>query len=348
MTLPERASTAEPWSATAQAQPNIALIKYWGKRDATLNLPLVGSLSVTLDSLWTRTLVSFDTSRRADDITLNGRPLAPTAAAARRITAGLDLLRAQAAVDWRAAVRSENNFPTAAGLASSASGFAALVVAAAQALHLTMDDTALSRLARRCSGSAARSIFGGFVEWQRGERADGEDSVAQPLLAADQWPLHVAVAVTATQAKATSSGAGMRHTVQTSPYLAAWVSTQAADLTAARKAIETRDFQALADLAEHNCLKMHAMIMASRPGLIYWNSATLACLQCVRELRQSGVPVFFTVDAGPQLKAICLPHALAQVVTALQAVPGVQYVASSRLGPGAHRIAPVSKEAVTS
>lgn len=339
MTSSRDAAIAKPGTAAAQAQPNIALIKYWGKRDAVLNLPLVGSLSVTLQSLWTRTLVRFDTVRRTDEITFNGSLITPDSPMAQRTVAGLDLLRAQAGVNWHAEVQSENNFPTAAGLASSASGFAALVVAAASALQLPLDATTSSRLARRCSGSAARSIFGGFVEWRHGDRSDGEDSVAHPLLAADQWPLNVAIAITTTGAKAVSSRAGMGHTRQTSPYLTAWIETQEADLAQAREAIETRDFEALADVSEHNCLKMHAMIMASRPGLIYWNDTTLACLQCVRALRSAGVPVFFTIDAGPQLKAICLPQALGTVVSALQAVPGVQTVLTSQLGAGARRIA---------
>lgn len=335
MTSPEARGPAEPWSASAQAQPNIALIKYWGKRDAALNLPLVGSLSITLQALWTRTRVRFDAARRHDTVILNGRPVASTTAAAQRVVAALDLLRARAATDWRADVSSENNFPTAAGLASSASGFAALVVAGARALRLPLDAPTLSRLARRCSGSAARSIFGGFVEWQQGTRADGADSVARPLLAPDRWPLQVAIVITSTQPKETGSRAGMNHVVQTSPFLDAWVAGQAADLAEARQAITRRDFEALADVAEHNCLKMHALIMASRPGLIYWGSATLAALHCVRALRRRGVPVFFTIDAGPQLKAVCLPEALESVVAALQAVPGVQYVMTSGLGLGA-------------
>lgn len=330
----------------AQAQPNIALIKYWGKRDSGLNLPLVGSLSITLERLWTRTWVHFDAAKQADDVTLNGCPASPVVM--RRVVAGLDLLRERAAVDWRAEVRSENNFPTAAGLASSASGFAALVVAAAHALQLQPDAATLSRLARRCSGSAARSIFGGFAEWLRGERADGEDSVAHPLLEGEEWPLQVAIAITTTQGKATSSREGMRHTVQTSPYLSAWTATQEADLAVARRAVQTRDFQALADVAEHSCLKMHALIMASRPGLLYWNGTTLECLQRVRELRRAGVPVFFTVDAGPQLKAICLPQALPDVIAALKDVPGVQCVLSSGPGPGARIVAPAPMAAAVS
>ncbi|MDR3416761.1 MAG: diphosphomevalonate decarboxylase [Nevskia sp.] len=321
--------------AAAQAQPNIALVKYWGKRDAALNLPAVGSISITLDTLWTRTRVAFDPALDQDRVSLNGRS---DAAEAKRVSACLDLLRARAGVNWRAAVDSRNNFPTAAGLASSASGFAALVHAGAEALGLQLEDADKSVLARRCSGSAARSIFGGYVEWAHGALADGTDSVARPLLDAAAWPLRVAVAITSTAAKEVGSSEGMRRTAQTSPFQSAWIETQEADLAAARSAILARDFEALAAISEYSCLKMHALALAARPGLLYWNGATVECMRRVRALRGQGVPVFFTVDAGPQLKAVCEPSAAAQVSAALREVPGVLDVVETGLGAGARSI----------
>lgn len=317
-------------TATALAHPNIALVKYWGKRDEALNLPCVGSLSITLDRIRTRTRVRFVDEAGADAVRLNGETVD-----ARRVGAGLDLLRARAGVTWRAEVDSTNNFPTAAGLASSASGFAALIVAGAQALGLALSAGELSELARRCSGSAARSIFGGFVEWERGERDDGRDSIAHPLLDAAAWPLTVAIAVTSTAAKAIGSTEGMRRTAATSPYQPAWETTQEADLAAARAAVGARDFERLTEVSERSCLKMHALAMAARPGLLYWNGATLETMHRVRALRAQGVPVFFTVDAGPQLKAVCLPHALAEVAATLRDVPGVLDVIECGLGEGA-------------
>jgi len=319
----------------AQAQPNIALVKYWGKRDVALNLPVVGSLSITLDSLWTRTEVRFAPGSTQDRISLNGRS---DEAAVRRVVNCLDLLRQRAGVDWGAAVESHNNFPTAAGLASSASGFAALVCAGARALHLDLSETDLSRLARRCSGSAARSIFGGYVEWARGELADGSDSVAHPLLPPNAWPLRVAVAITSTAAKEVGSSEGMRRTAQSSPFQASWIATQDADLGMARNAILTRDFEALALVSEHSCLKMHALALAAEPGLLYWNGATVECMHRVRALRREGMPVFFTVDAGPQLKAVCTAQAVGQVKAALREVPGVLDVLDSGLGAGVRSI----------
>jgi diphosphomevalonate decarboxylase len=342
MNRESRADVSGEFHAASQAQPNIALVKYWGKRDAALNLPVVGSISITLDSLWTRTEVRFVPGQTHDRVSLNGRS---DEAEAKRVTACLNLLRGRAAVDWGADVASRNNFPTAAGLASSASGFAALVHAGAKALGLELSAAEQSVFARRCSGSAARSIFGGYVEWAHGRLADGTDSVAQPLLAAEAWPLRVAVAITSTAAKQVGSSEGMRRTAQTSPYQSAWVDTQEADLSTARSAILARDFDALALISEYSCLKMHALAMAAQPGLLYWNGATVECMHRVRALRQQGLPVFFTVDAGPQLKAVCEPSAIEQVKAALRDVPGVLDVLDTGLGAGARAMSVGALEA---
>ena len=241
----------------------------------------------------------------------------------------------KAGVDTRVRVTSRNNFPTAAGLASSASGYAALVRAAEAAFGLTLSPRERSIFARFGSGSAARSIFGGFVEMHAGSSPDGSDSFAEPLLESEAWPLEVVIAVTAKGEKEIGSRSGMTRSASSSPYYAAWVSGQPADLAAARAAIGARDFAALADVAEHNCLKMHAAALAALPPLVYWNGATVECLHAVRRLRGAGVPVFFTIDAGPQLKAVCAPGARAEVERTLRGVPGVVEVLTSALGPGA-------------
>lgn len=337
--------TSPPGRATALAHPNIALVKYWGKRDDALNLPASGSLSITLDGLRTRTSVRFDTVLGEDDIVLNGRR---DAAESHKISAFLDLLRERAGVATRARVVSDNDFPTGAGLASSASGFAALAVAADRALGTAFDPSALSRLARRGSGSAARSIFGGFVEMAAGTRADGEDAFATPLLDTGAWPLTVAIAITARIAKSTSSRVGMDLSRRTSPFYRQWIATGAGDLDAARDAVRTRDFDKLADVGEASCLAMHAVMLSTRPGLIYWNGATVECMQRVRGLRErDGLGVFFTIDAGPQVKAVCLSHAAPQVTDALRDVPGVQAVMLSGLGQGARVVEePVVEDAI--
>ena len=321
-------------AVTAQAGANIALIKYWGKRDRALNLPTTGSLSITLAALHTRTAVAHDDELTEDVLVLNGQ-----VSEVSRVSACLDLLRIHSGDDRPLRVTSENNFPTAAGLASSASAFAALVVAADGLLGTEVDRQQCSAWARRGSGSAARSIFDGFVVWDKGERTDGQDSVARGLQSPDWWPLEVVIAVTEAAPKAVASTDGMLHTQATSPLYAAWVEDQAAALKAAEQAVMTRDFEALALVTEASTLGMHATAMAARPGLMYWQPATLACIQAVRALRARGVGVFFTVDAGPQVKAICLPGDAQVVADALAAVPGVTQVLRSGLGAGAQVVA---------
>ena len=312
--------------AIARAQPNIALIKYWGKRDVARNLPAVGSLSVTLDALWTEMTVEFSASAREDSLVINGRS---TADWLPRVTACLDDVAGPSRM--RAHVVSECNFPMAAGLASSASAFAALVAAASAAAGAQADRLSLARSAGRASGSAARSLYGGFVELSL---ADDDIELSQ-VAPADDWPLTVVVAVTSDRQKRVSSTEAMRRSAETSPFYARWVADQPADLSAARDAIATKDFDRLAELSEHNCLKMHSVIWTSRPAVTYWNPATLACLESVRELRAAGVPVFFTMDAGPQVKAVCLPESIETVQTRLREVPGVERIMTSGLGDGA-------------
>jgi len=316
----------------ARAGANFALIKYWGKADAVLNTPAVGSISITLDTLYTDTEIVFDATLARDELVLNGKRRDEDVD---KISACLDLLRKPRGVTTRARVTSRNNFPTGAGLASSASGFAALVRAAEVALGLNLTPRERSIVARQGSGSAARSIFGGFVEMYAGTASDGSDSFAEPLLAADAWPLEVVIAVTAKGEKEIGSRSGMTRSATSSPYYPAWVAGQTADLATARVAIAARDFAALADVAEHNCLKMHAAAMATQPPLVYWNGATVECLHAVRRLRADGVPVFFTIDAGPQVKAVCEPGARSRVEAVLRDVPGVLDLLTSRLGPGA-------------
>jgi len=321
--------------AKVRARSNIALVKYWGKADAGLNTPAVGSISITLDALWTDTEVRFDPALREDTLVLDGVSRADQLA---RVSQCLDLVRARAGTDLMAAVTSANNFPTGAGLASSASGFAALVGAASAALGLDCTQRELSILARRGSGSAARSIFGGYVEMHKGSKADGSDSFAEPLASAESFPLTVIVAITASGEKAVGSGVGMTRSAESSPYYGQWVATHAADLASARDAIRRCDFGALADVSEASCLKMHAAAMSTNPPLLYWNGATVDCLNRIRRLRADGLPVFFTIDAGPQVKAVCLPEAAPVLKRELEAMPGIEALIETGLGPGIERL----------
>lgn len=306
-------------SAVAHAHPNIALIKYWGKAGVPGNIPASPSLSITLDVLTTTTCVR---EAAKDTLELNGQLTNDD-----KVSRCLGNLRSRYDIP-PLQIESQNNFPTAAGLASSASGFAALITAIDSFCGLNLSPGERSVLARQASASAARSIFGGFVTLQ------APDWQAQQILEPAAWPLEVVIAVSDTSSKAVSSSEGMVRSAA-APYFSAWVETGHADFAAAEAAIEARAFLELADLAEHSCLKMHGLMMATRPGLLYWNAVTMACLHRVRELRAAGLDVFFTVDAGPQVKAVCLPGQGHNVADALTRVPGVEQVIHTGLGQGA-------------
>ncbi|WP_198417158.1 diphosphomevalonate decarboxylase [Cryobacterium sinapicolor] len=326
-------------TAVARAHSNIALVKYWGKRDATLNTPAVGSISVTLDALYTDTRVTF-----APDLAVDEFWLAGCRSDATRITHVLDLVRGYAAsmglptAGLNAVVSSTNNFPTGAGLASSASGFAALALAASGAAGLALPARELSILARHGSGSAARSIFGGFAEMHAGTAADGSDAYAEELLDRADWPLAVVVAITEHGEKSINSTIGMNESKASSPFYQAWLDSADGDLAEMRGAIHDRDFTRLGELSEYNCLKLHALMLTTRPALIYWNAATVAAMHAVQGLRAAGVSAYFTIDAGPQVKVLCRPGDAAAVQHAMALVPGVHEARISALGPAAFRL----------
>jgi len=309
-------------STTACAHPNIALVKYWGKQDAPGNLPVAPSLSVTLAGLTTTTTVG---PADADRLLLNGEPSEDG-----KIHACLSRLRRHYSIP-PLHIETRNDFPTAAGLASSASGFAALITAIDAECGLGMTAEERADQARQASGSAARSCYGGFVG------LTGPHWSGEPLLAPADWPLEVVIAITTEAAKAVPSSEGMRASAA-SAYFPAWVSSTAADYEDARSAVAARDFPALARITEASCLKMHGLMLATPPGLIYWNAGTLSAVACVRALAADGIPVCFTIDAGPQLKAICAPGHGAAVAAELAAQPGVLSVRQVGLGEGARVI----------
>ncbi|MBA2665181.1 MAG: diphosphomevalonate decarboxylase [Bradymonadaceae bacterium] len=321
--------------ATALAHPNIALVKYWGKRDQRLNLPASASLSLTLAGMETRTSVEFDEALEGDLVELNG-VLLTHAHNLQRVTAFLDRVREMSGRRRFARVQTHNNFPTSAGLASSASAFAALALAASAAADLELSASELSVLARLGSGSAARSIFGGFAEMKVGHRPDGQDSFAVGLADEAHWDLRCLVAITAHGEKAIGSTDGMLQTMSSSPYYDPWIAHVPGDIEAARQAIAARDFEALGVVAERSCLRMHASALAADPGILYWNPTTVRLIHGVRLARAQGLPVFFTIDAGPHVKVFCPANERAACETILRDVEGVLDVLSTRPGPGAH------------
>jgi diphosphomevalonate decarboxylase len=321
-------------SASAVAHSNIALIKYWGKRDAGLNLPAVGSISITLEELKTRTTVTFDDDMNADELYLAGKHVSGKKES--RVGHFLDRIRKIAGHSGFALITSENNFPTGAGLASSASAFAALTLAATSALDLNLSSTELSILARQGSGSAARSIFGGFAEMNRGNLPDGSDAFAQQLKNEEFWDLRTVIAVTTEEEKQHGSTDGMTQSAKTSPYYQSWIDSSPGDIKDMRSAIENKDFQKMGELTENSCLKMHAVMLSTKPGLIYWNNVTIDVMHLTDQLRHESIPVYFTIDAGPQVKLITLPEYQSKILDALKTFPDIKNVIVSRLGPGAH------------
>lgn len=302
-------------TVTAIAHPNIALVKYWGKRDLALNLPSTGSLSVTLDGFRTRTTLRWGAPR--EELIVNGREARSDELS--RVSRFLDLFDPDRPP---CRIESENNFPTAAGLASSSSGFAALALAASEASGARVTPAVLSATARRGSGSACRSLWGGWVVWERGIRLDGTDSHGVPLAPPDHWDLKLVVALISGRRKAVGSTEAMIRTQETSPLYPAWVSSSDEDLARARRAVLDRDLSALGAVMEHSALKMHATMLAARLPIRYWRPETLVALDAVDELRRGGVPAFSTMDAGPNVKVLCQAEHAGRVAEALRAAVG--------------------------
>ncbi len=317
-------------TATAQAFSNIAFIKYWGNRDNELRLPVNGSISMNLDGLFSRTTVSFQPSLPFDELIINGREV--VGKGLERVSFILDLIREKAGIKMNAEVMSENNFPSGAGIASSAAAFAALALAGSKAAGLDLSERELSVLARRGSGSASRSIPAGFVEWQVGK--DEKDCYAYSIAPADHWNLVDCVAIVSSSHKKTGSTEG--HAIAgTSPLQNARVADAPRRLEICRNAILKKDFDAFANIIEHDSDMMHAVMMTSNPPLIYWQSATVEIFHQVREWRASGLPVSYTVDAGANVHVLCLGEYAREVEKRLREVPGVKDVLVAGVGGGA-------------
>jgi len=322
--------------ATAYAHTNIALVKYWGKRAVALNLPATGSLSLTLDRFGTETTVA-PHDDDDDRFVLDGEEV--TGKERARVSSFLDMVRALAGSRARCAVTSRNDVPTAAGLASSASAFAALATAACAAFDVDVDARARSILARRGSGSAARSVHGGFVILHKGARDDGEDCFAEPVAVAPSLDLRLVVVRCATGRKKTGSTDGMTLTERTSPYFSSWVATHDADLQAATRALADGDLASLGRTMERSTLKMHASALAADPGLWYFMPVTVAVMNDVRAMHDEGVPAYFTMDAGPHVKILCKSTDADRVAARVAAIAGVLGVEIAGPGPAARVLA---------
>jgi diphosphomevalonate decarboxylase len=307
--------------ATAVSCANIALVKYWGNANQALRLPANASLSMNMAGLTSTTTVVFDGELETDEVFLDGGRLTGDGRA--RVVAHLDRVRELAGRELRARVISRNNFPSGAGLASSASGFAALTLAATAAAGLALSELELSALARLGSGSASRSVPGGFVEWRPAARH--EDSYGVSIAPPDHWALADVIAIVVADHKhvGSTSGHGL---VGTSPLQAARVASTPERFEACKAALLARDFAALASVVELEALTMHAVMMTSDPPLFYWAPVTLTLMTAARAWRENGLPVAFTIDAGPNVHCLCPLEFAGQVEERLRAIDGVQKV----------------------
>lgn len=332
----------KPISATAQANPNIAFIKYWGNRDNELRLPVNGSISMNLDGLFTKTTVAFNSSKQ-DTLLINNDEI--KGKGLERVAYILDIVRELANITEKAEVTSENNFPAGAGIASSAAAFAALALSASTAAGLNLSESELSKLARRGSGSASRSIPGGFVEWQMGI---GEaDSFAFSIADVNHWNLVDCIAVVNSAHKKTGSTEG--HALAgTSPLQDARVADTTRRLDICRNAILKKDFEAFANIIEHDSDMMHSVMMTSNPPLMYWQAATVEIFHQVRAWRSKGLPVGYTVDAGANVHVLCLGEYAKEVEKRLSELPGVEKILTAQTGGGAKIIGGESAQSAES
>jgi diphosphomevalonate decarboxylase len=316
--------------ATCRATSNIAFVKYWGRLDEVLRLPMNGSISMNLDSAYTTTTVAFDVRLNADEVVLQNAEL--NSKQAERVSHHLDRIRQRAGIDTRARVVSHNNFPMGAGIASSASAFAALTVAGCSAAGLSLDERELTRLARQGSGSACRSVPTGFVEWHYAETDEGSfaDSIAPP----EHWDLRDLIAITQTHHKKLSSARG-NQLVRTSPFNATRVELAHTANTLVRRAILERDWESFSAESEREAIRLHVVSMTSVPPIYYWSPATVQIIQAVVSWREEGLACFFTIDAGANVHVITPATVASEIEGRLCQIDEVIEVIHNRPGHGA-------------
>ncbi|MGB9672757.1 MAG: diphosphomevalonate decarboxylase [Anaerolineales bacterium] len=317
-------------TARAIAHPNIALIKYWGNRDDQYHIPFHDSISFNLGALYTQIQVTLDTRYKQDQLIMNGEPA--NSQAHLRVSQFLDYFRHQSGVQGHCKIESTNNFPTAAGIASSAAAFAALTLAAAKVYQLELDPRQLSQIARLGSGSACRSVPGGFVQWIAGH--DHQSSYAESFAPPHHWDLIDCIAIIGDEQKKISSLEGHR-LAHTSPIQSARLESAASRVNACRSAIEEKDFPKLTEVVELDSNLMHAVMMTSSPPIFYWEPPTIAVIKQVQHWRMEGLPTLYTIDAGASVHVICPTQFAAQIYELLGKIPGVKSVISSGVGGAA-------------
>ena len=309
----------------AIAHPNFALIKYWGKSDASNNLPDMSSISITIDTLFSTAKVSYDSTLKKDLWILNDIEQESLG----QIKPTMNYLKSFKPVKDFCVIESTNNFPTAAGLASSASGVASIVVAINELFNLNLSEKELINAAILGSGSAPRSLYSGFVYLNK------KNYSCETILDSNQWPLKIIICQTSSDRKLVSSRDGMRISKSTSSYYKDWVNDQDNDIKKALKAIKMKDFDLLGEVSEDNCKKMHKVMETSSPPLIYRNATSHLCIQKIEEMKVNGIGIFYTIDAGPQVKIICKAQHADQVISEMKSIPNIQDIIEVNIGQGA-------------
>lgn len=315
--------------ATGHATSNIAFVKYWGRIDEALRLPMNGSISMNLAAATTTTTVVFDEAVDADSIHPNSQPLNDKQAA--RIFHHIDRIRALAGIQTRVCIATRNNFPMGAGIASSASGFAALTVAAAHAAGLSLNERELSILARQGSGSACRSIPAGFVEWHYGETST--ESFAEQIAPPEHWDIRDLIVITQTGHKAVGSTKGIQ-LVETSPFNPIRIELAHQSMDIIRRAILERDWTTFGEETEREAVRLHVIAMTSQPPIFYWSPTTVAVLQAIMTWRAKGLESYFTIDAGANVHVMVQPTDVDELEARLRKLDGVTEVMHSRPGDG--------------
>lgn len=318
--------------ATAVAHPNVAFIKYWGRKNEILRLPTNGSISMNLDGLTTTTTVEFSPDYKEDSILIDEESKFDEA---KRVIEHLDRIRKIAHIAFRAKVVSQNNFPSSTGLSSSASGFAALTVAGVKALGIELSEKELSILARQGSGSACRSILSGFVEWKDADTS--EDSYAYTLFPSDYWDIVDIVAVVSTEKKEVPTSEGQK-LAQTSPFFTVRSSHIKEKIQKAKKYIEEKRFEEFGELVEEEAIEMHAVMMTSHPSLLYLSQGTLEMMKLVTKWRKEGLPLYFTINTGQDIHLLCERKNVDSIVAKVKEVSQVKKIFVSHPGEGAKLI----------
>lgn len=320
--------------ATAKAPANIAFIKYWGKSDNELRLPLNDSFSMNMSGAYTITTAEFSSAWKEDTVRLLDGEFSVSEVS--RVIKGLDRIRARAGSTKKATVVTKNTFPKGAGSAASASGFAALTLAGFTALGVSLSEKELTTFSRQGSGSACRSIPDGFVVWEKG--IDNDSSYAYSLYPPGYWDIRDILVIVDKRMKKVSTTEGME-TIRTSPYLDTRLASVPGRMAAIQRAFQRKDFTGFGEITEEDCLDMHKVMQSQVPPLMYWNDTTRVIMDAVRRWRRDGLPVYFTIDAGPNVHVLCEGQHEAETLEKLRTFPGIVDFILNRPAEGARVIA---------